>query len=66
MPVKDMPHHVRVSLEKHARLFELLRQQNLVATSRVGRKSRALDNPSEASLLAAASASLAKPMGRYH
>lgn len=65
MPAKDMPHHVRVSLEKHARLFELLRQQNLVATSRVGRKARRLEDPAEASFLATASASLAKPMGGY-
>jgi hypothetical protein len=64
MPAKDMPHHLRVSLEKHARLFELLRQQNLIATSRVGRKKRALDDPAEASILAAADASF-KGMGGY-
>ncbi|MGH1356505.1 MAG: hypothetical protein ACRBBS_15680 [Thalassovita sp.] len=65
MPAKNVPHHVRVSQEKHARLFELLRQQNLIATSRVGRKKRPLDTPAEASLLAAAAASFAKPLGGY-
>lgn len=65
MPAKDMPHHVRVSLEKHARLFELLRQQNLIASSRVGRKKRPLEDPQEASLLASANASLVKGFGGY-
>jgi adenosine deaminase len=54
-----LPHHVRVSLEKHARLFELLRQNNLVATSRIGRKARPVDEVSAALFLAAADASFA-------
>lgn len=47
----------RTSLAKHARLFELLRQQNLIASSRIGRKKRPLDEGHAASLLAAADAS---------
>lgn len=58
MPRTDFPRHVRDSLEKHARLFELLRQQNLIATSRVGRKARPVEEPVETAILAAASASL--------
>lgn len=59
MHTDSLPHHVRVSLEKHARLFELLRQNNLVATSRVGRKARPVDEVNAASFLEAADASFA-------
>ena len=50
---------LRESAEKHARLFELIRQQNLIATRRVGRKTRALDAPLESAFLEAAQASFA-------
>ncbi|MBA85773.1 hypothetical protein ACSSNL_11925 [Thalassobius sp. S69A] len=63
MQSPESPRHIRDSLEKHARLFELIRQQNLVATARVGRKARPIDEPIEAALLAAADASLAQGGG---
>jgi len=65
MPRKDVPNHVRDSHEKHARLFELIRQQNLIASRRVGRKTRPLDEPVEAAFLAAADASLMSGTGGY-
>lgn len=65
MARNDPPKHVRDSLEKHARLFELLRQQNLIATSRIGRKARPVDGAAEAAFLAAADASLHQGGGGY-
>lgn len=64
MPRKDHTDALRDSLQKHARLFELIRQQNLIATRRVGRKTRPLDAPAEAAFLAAADASLSRGAGR--
>ena len=57
---KDMPTAIRNSMDRHARLFELIRQQNLIATRRVGRKMRPMEAGHEAAFLAAAAASLTK------
>lgn len=62
---KDTPLAAQDSLTKHARLFELIRQQNLIASSRVGRKQRSLDDETEIAILTAASASLFEGAGGY-
>ncbi|WP_319823430.1 hypothetical protein [Thalassovita sp.] len=48
----------RVGSERHARLFELIRQQNLIASRKVGRKQLPLDDPAETAFLTAAEGSL--------